>query len=248
MAESRSSRELFKMLHACNGMRYKNRRKARAFTLNVFEGNLADLRKICSLIEDPKNGLRLMNASMDSGNNSAHMEALRHFHNFLAAAKSLVDQTRTFVDEYYAGTTIQNAYEQKVQSEFSQDPLAKFVQELRNYMLHRNLPASSMTINLDGIENSIAKSMTTSVTINKQGIEEWKGWTKLSRQYLQQADEKIPISSISNPYSKKVLDFYCWFDLKLEKFHQVELEELRRLQKEYSLADEREKEMRAGAE
>lgn len=248
MAESRSSRELFKMLHACNGMRYQNRRKARAFTLNVFEGNLADLRKICSLIEDPRNGLRLMHASMDSGNNSAHMEALRHFHNFLAAAKSLVNQTRTFVDEYYAGTAIQNAYEQKVQSEFSQDPLAKFVQELRNYMLHRNLPASSMTINLDGIENSIAKSMTTSVTINKQGIEEWKGWTKLSRQYLQQADEKIPISSISNPYGKKVLDFYCWFDLKLEKFHQVEIEELRRLQKEYSLTDEREKEMRAGAE
>jgi len=175
MPDQPNSYALFKRLHASKGMQYLNRRKIRAFTLNVFQGNLDELRKTCDLIEDPESGLRLIQASMDTGNNAAHMEVLRRLHNFLAAAKSLVDHTRLFIDEHYARTPIQEAYAQKVESDLSQDPLVKFVQDLRNYMLHRDLPASSMSISVSRIENSIAQDLTTAATIDKQAIFTWSG-------------------------------------------------------------------------
>lgn len=238
----RTSYDIFKQIHASKGMQYLNRRKTRAFTLNVFQGNLAELRKTCDLIENPNSGLRLMNASINLGNDAAHMEVLRHFHNFLAAAKSLVDHSRFFIDEHYSGTSIHDAYTQKVESDLAKDPLVKFVQDLRNYMLHRDLPASSMSINVTKIENSIAQDLTTAVTIDKQAILTWNNWTKLSKDYLSNAAEQIPISSISTPYGEKILSFYQWFDSKLEKYHKPEIDEFTKLRKEYLLLDEIEKE------
>lgn len=222
-----------------------NRSKIRAFTLNVFQGNWSDLQKTCDLIENPHSGLRLMHADMEQGNHLAHMEALRHFHNFLAAAKSLVDHTRFFIEDHYAGTPMQDAYKQKIECDLSQDPLVKFVQDLRNYMLHRELPDSSMSINVSTIENSIAKNLTTTITIDKASLLAWSGWTKPSLKHLNSADARISIPSISTPYGEKILNFYRWFDSKLAKYHQTEIDEFKKIQLEYSLAREHEEQLRS---
>jgi len=130
-------------------MVYLNRRKVRAFSHNIFVGNFKELKKACEIVENPEIGLKLMSQSMrGSLGVQAHMEINRLFHNFLAAAKTLVDHTRVFVEDHYSGTPLKQAYEQKVQAELANDPLTKFVQDFRNYMLHKGLPNSSMSLSI----------------------------------------------------------------------------------------------------
>ncbi len=115
-------------------------------TFNIFSGNYLELKKACEIVENPDIGLKLMSEPMKGAGVQAHMEVMRLFHNFLASAKSLVDHTRAFVDDHYAGTAFKQGYDQKVQAELASDPLIKFIQDLRNHMLHRGLPSGSMSL------------------------------------------------------------------------------------------------------
>ena len=80
------------------------------------------------------------------------------------------------MDEYFTLELQFRTHMSKIKANSHKILWPSSVQELRNYMLiETSLQSSGMTINLDGIENSIAKSMTTSVTINKQELRSGKG-------------------------------------------------------------------------
>lgn len=221
-------------------MKYLNRQKLRAFSFNIFSGNFAELKKACAIVENPEIGLKLMSESMKGAGVQAHMEVMRLFHNFLASAKSLVDHTRTFVDNHYTGTGFKQAYEQKVQAELANDPLMKFIQDLRNYMLHRGLPSGSMSLTITRAPETNAHDLVTTVSIDKEKLLEWDSWTKPSRAYLATTEKQLKISDISSAYGDRVLAFYEWFDQKLEKHHEDDISAFEKLQKEYSLLQEQE--------
>lgn len=231
---------LFKQIHASPGMKYLNRRKLRAFTFNIFMGNYTELKKAYELVENPKVGFDLMTKYRHTAGIQAHMEVMRLFHNFLASAKSLVDHTRAFVDEHYINSSFKQSYDQKIQADFAKDPLVKFVQDLRNYMLHRGLPNGSMTIQIKKIDGTNAQDLSTTVSINRDKLLEWSKWTQLSRTYLESSDEDLKISKIGNDYGQKVLAFYEWFDKRLEKHHEQDLIAFELLQKEYEIAEKQE--------
>lgn len=229
--------ELFKQLHASSGMVYLNRRKLRAFTVNIFHGNFGELMKACEIVENPQIGLKLMSEEhRKTLGTQAHMEVMRLFHNLLAAAKSLIDHTRVFVDYYYHNTLLMQAYRQKVQADFADDPLMRFIQDLRNYMLHRGLPGGSMSLSMTKDIETNAQEMKSTVGIDKKAIEKWDRWTKPSRQFLASADDEIKISQIARAYGERVVEFAEWFDTKLHKHHEDDIAAFERLQKEYQTA------------
>lgn len=221
-------------------MDYLNRRKLRAFTFNIFSGNYLELKKACEIVENPEIGLKLMSEPMKGAGVQAHMEVMRLFHNFLASAKSLVDHTRAFVDDRYAGTAFKQGYEQKVQAELANDPLMKFIQDLRNYMLHRGLPSGSMSLTITRVPETNAHDLVTTVSIDREKLLEWDSWTKPSRTFLAAADKQIKISDISIAYGDRILAFYEWFDRRLEKHHDADISAFEKLQKEYALLQEQE--------
>ncbi|PHS31014.1 MAG: hypothetical protein COA95_07505 [Methylophaga sp.] len=55
---------------------------------------------------------------------------------FLASAKTLIEHTRIFMDKYYSDSPIHQAYSQKIKDDLANDEPCRFVQDLRNYMLH----------------------------------------------------------------------------------------------------------------
>lgn len=238
------SYELFTQLHSSKGMEYLNRRKLRAFSFNIFSGNFIEVKKACSIVENPEIGLKLMSESMKEAGTQAHMEVMRLFHNFLAAAKSLVDHTRVFVDEHYAGTGFKQAYEQKVQAEIANDPLMKFIQDLRNYMLHRGLPNGSMSLTITQDPETNTQDFVTTVSIDREKLLQWDRWTKPSQTFLASAEKRIKISDISIAYGDRILAFYEWFDHKLEKHHEGDIFTFMKLQKEYTILQEQEETLR----
>ena len=129
-------------------MKYLSRRKVREFTYNIFDKNRKLLLEACEKLESPENAIRLMAPENEAEGVAAHMDVMCHFHNFLAAAKTLVDHTRCFITDHYKSTSIEQAYTQKIAADLANDEVVKFVQDLRNYMLHKALPHSSRTINI----------------------------------------------------------------------------------------------------
>jgi hypothetical protein len=174
------------------------------------------------------------------------MEVMRLFHNFLASAKSLIDHTRVFVDDYYDGTPLMQAYRQKVQADFATDPLMRFIQDLRNYMLHRGLPGDSMSLSITRIPETNSHDMVSTVSIDKEKLLTWSSWTKPSLSFLAAADEEIRISRISTSYGERVVAFSDWFDTTLEKHHGSDIEAFEKPQKEYVLAQQQEELSRRG--
>ena len=56
--------------------------------------------------------------------------------------KLLVAATRVFVNEHYEDTDLLREYNDRVKRDFSEAPLHRFLQDLRNYTLHYRLPAT----------------------------------------------------------------------------------------------------------
>ncbi len=237
---SPESYQLFKIIHASEGMKYFNRQKVRLFTVNIFKGNLAELQKACGYIENPEIGLKLMSEALQGPGVQVHMEVNRYFHNFLASAKSLIDHTRVFVEDYYKNTAIEQAYKQKISSELASDPVSRFIQDLRNYMVHKALPNSSMSLTVSRIENSSAHDLVTTVSISRDNLLKWSKWSSVSKEYLRSTEERIKISELSKVYGDKILEFYGWFDAKLEKHHKKDIDEFHKLNKQYQAMLEQE--------
>lgn len=218
----------------CPGMAYLNRCKGRSFSLNIFEGNLRELNECCKLIENPEIGLKLMSSEHCEAGAQAHRESMRLFHNFLASAKSLVDHTRVFVEETYAGTSVLTLYNEHTTKTFAEDHLSKFVHDLRNYMVHKGLPGCQMSIEAKNFGPNGQCAIESTVSLRTGDLLAWGRWHRLSVEYLEQAPEQIKLSSIAASYGDRVLSFYAWFDSTLDDFHAQDLEELKRLQERYA--------------
>lgn len=97
-----------------------------------------------------KNSLELFNTKEVDSNiwaiknrdklNQFQIEVIRLFHNYLASVKSLVDHTRIMVREVHGNKKFSREYELKKQEIFVNSPLSCFVQDLRNYILHKGIP------------------------------------------------------------------------------------------------------------
>ncbi|MGD5528132.1 hypothetical protein QUS92_22505, partial [Xanthomonas citri pv. citri] len=106
-------------------------------------------------------------------------EVSRLLHNFLAAAKTLVDHTRVFMRAYYLGSPLEKAYQDKIAAEIANDELCRFVHDLRNYMLHCGAPPLSIWSSLGADRKTQA-----GVSFIIAPLTEWNGWTAPSKRFL----------------------------------------------------------------
>ncbi|WP_125834208.1 hypothetical protein [Pseudomonas sp. o96-267] len=222
-------------INSSPGIKYLSRRKVREFTYNIFSTNRDLLLSACAKLDSPESAIRLMTPDNYKEGTAAHMDVMCHFHNFLAAAKTLVDHTRCFITDHYKNTPIEQAYNQKISSDIANDDLVRFVQDLRNYMLHKALPHSSISINIKKTGKINSNNIKTSVHINREKIIHWEKWTAPSKKYLCNAPAEIKISDIAMNYGKKISDFHNWLDARINKYHAKDLAHLEFLEKQLRL-------------
>ncbi|AVT82493.1 hypothetical protein [Rhodopseudomonas palustris] len=222
---------ILSQIHTSRGMEYLGRKKLRSFTLNIFSMNKKELLDDLALFQNPQVGLTLMSEQYRDAGLQVHRELNRRFHNYLAAAKTLIDHTRAFVDDHYKTTDVAADYRRRVAEVFSENPICKFMQDIRNYTLHRELPISTMSLNFTP-EHGIR----TGVFIVVEQLKEWGGWTALSRQFLNSQHGEINPGQIVDTYSLIVEDFHSWLEDRLDTFHKADLLELECLEREYAEA------------
>jgi hypothetical protein len=218
------------------GMVHINRTHARTFSLNIFRRNAQELLAATRDVRDPEQGLQLMAVDNREAGQQAHREINRFVHNFVASAMTLVDHTRNFVREHYDGTALKRDYDDRVKANLASVPAVRFVQDLRNYMLHRTLPQSQMFIEFDSRPESSGGQPTleTGVRYQTSALLEWDGWTAPARAYIAAAGEHIDIHTFVESYLEKVLAFHEWLDAALNQFHADDLVKLMELQEAYA--------------
>ena len=141
-------------------------------------------------------------------------------HNYLASAKSLVDHTRGYIKKWHEKDDFGRKYQEKVKLSFAENPTSKMIHDLRNYLLHRGLPPSTIreTFNIETREPPKIR-----VLFNKKNLEEWKGWTSKSKEYMDKFEKNIELKILVSEHQRILTDFYSWFNLEMNLFHKEEL-------------------------
>lgn len=153
-------------------------------------------------------------------------EVGRLLHNFVAASFSLVDHARRFYRRNYKDDGRFSDYETEVKARFAEDPLCQFVQGLRNYFTHKEIPdvSSSMSIKPgEDIDNTMF--------LNKAELGDFD-WSARAREYLDAAPDQINLLDIASGYAEKVASFYNWVFARLDEIHAADHEAVRAKQEE----------------
>src|SRR5215217_7120632 len=157
-------------------------------------------------------------------------EVTRLLHNFLAGAKSLVDHTRVFKDKMYKGHRFKKVYQDKIDRDLKDAPIVCFVQDLRNYVLHKQLPIASATLSFKGGGGTLTEFDST-VKLDVNELREWDRWKPESRAYLDSLDDNVQIRDVAETYETAIRSFYQWFGIQQELLHRVEFDELSSLER-----------------
>ncbi len=149
-------------------------------------------------------------------------EITRLLHNLVASAKSLVDHTRRFINAWYSGTDFLEEYQQEVEKRFVGNPVAGFVEDLRNYTLHYQLPPATALFEVRNELESKEQIATQTIVLNKADLLQWSNWDK-GKPYLEVADDRIVVQEIIGQYIQAVQAFHQWMRSRLMEIHAEEL-------------------------
>ena len=154
------------------------------------------------------------------------IELLRYLHNYLASFKTLVDHTRIIMDRDYLDHGFYKDYQSRIYSDFAENPLACFIQNLRNYLLHYSLPSTFSEFNISKDPESGKEVVQTRATIKKVPMTHWSGWSVKAREYLDNAEDDIELLNIIKEHEDKVRKFNEWLLKSLIDIHSDDFEVL----------------------
>jgi hypothetical protein len=166
-------------------------------TLRLHFDNYGQLRPHLLLLEDPT----LYGPGTKT--KDALRECVRTLHNFLASAKTLVDHSRRHVDQYLTQTSARAEYDERV-SALNFGGLQSFVQDLRNYTLHKT--AASVGAQISATPDGARAA----AVLKAKDIREWDGWSASARQYIDQAGDDIVVRESIDEYMCRIKSLYDW--------------------------------------
>lgn len=114
--------------------------------------------------------------------NALDCEAARLIHNYVASAKTLVDVSRCNSKKYLS-SDLKNEYAKIVLDTLANDPCTQIIQNLRNFMLHVDMPNVSNRIN-------ILTGKSSYLSLAPEKLLNWKKWKKIEKDYLKTLFQK----------------------------------------------------------
>lgn len=205
------------------------RRLARTQAWEVLAGNLRELDK---LIEGPEQDWRVaLNLVSNTGSHDAEQDAYfnefdRLLHNVVAAIGTLIDHTRV-VARRYEGTPFYDDYARRVQ-QVGTLPAARFVKDLRNYMLHLSPPAPYNQVSLT------QQKVTYQLNISVSALLQSSSWSGASRSYLARHGDILPIREPFDEYTAAIEGLYEWMLAQSTGLDSAEIEAANTLIDEYN--------------
>ncbi len=220
-------------------MKVLDRLHSRAFTANILFMNAKELSDAIDLTENSEFMMKAFRVENHEESRQIHRETSRIVHNYLCSISTFIDHSRNFMNKHYEGTAFLNDYNYEVKRQFQSSELARFVRDLRNFMTHRELPDSQITLRMvrldaDSADDTPRSEITSGVFYKTARFREWDGWSTPAARFLKACGEKVTLRSIFEPHITIMRDFNIWFEERFRIHHKDELDELQQLQNEYA--------------
>lgn len=140
-------------------------------------------------------------------------------HNFVSSAKSLIDHTRRIHQKDYQPKQLRVESERQIKERFLANPLAQFVEDLREMAQHYRLP--SVGIRTSFVNKPSGTEMTVRLHLTKTDLKEYRRWGPHSKAFLEEAPEQIDLLQVVDDYHAAVAEFHAWFRSRQDQTHGV---------------------------
>ena len=198
-------------------------------SLNFLFGNCHQLRQLIRLLEDPKDTAKIMGIRRRAHLQNLFDETNRHFHNFLTSITTLVDHTRNLMKRDFVKKDHHQEYQIKVKAVFTADPLAQFLQDLRNYITHYAIPHIGLTKRFGSSE---ADAEPAELYIQLDHLQTRFNWSAPSRSFIEQNKPKIRMLKLVDDHEMKARSFTDELMATFRKYRGCELDEVVALMQE----------------
>lgn len=146
----------------------------------------------------------------------------RYLFNFLASTTALIDSCRNTM-KFYKETDLYKIYEDNVKKLFARNKEAIFIKDLRNYMMHFKIIFPCLSSN-------------NQVSFEVYELNQYKKWTSLSKEFIQEQGKFVTIIPLIENYFKQLEPFYMEIYSKIIEFHQEDFKETIKLASEIGMA------------
>jgi len=226
-----SGKEIIELRHRIDESKGKDVRST-LFSLKttylVFEKNYRELKTTIGKYNKGEVSLiPYMLPEKKSDADNIFIEITRVFYNYLSSALSLRDHERSIRNCENEDSAFVRNNDDKVKKLFIDVPKARFIQDLRNYTVHRSLPITGAEVKVN------QEKQTQKVFIDAVKIKKWHGWTSVPKKYLKTIDKHIDIEEISDDYFDRATSFYKWFSDEYRILYSCNLSELGKLEKRW---------------
>jgi hypothetical protein len=181
------------------------------FSLSLFRRNYDELRLFLTFLNTPRNGIMMAEVGSRWLAHEAMLEVMCLLHNFVAAAKSLIDHSRAVYRDLYEPCGAISQYQSEVDRRFVDDPLSTFIVDLRRMAQHQRLPSVRFNLRIENQSPRGNSTLESTFQLTVDDLRRFTGWTAPSREYLDRAGETIDIAAVTREYHDHVMAFYTWF-------------------------------------
>ena len=148
-------------------------------------------------------------------------DVYRLLHNYLASVATLVYHSRNLLRHYPDSNFVQE-YERRLKTVRS-EPVTKFVQDLRNVLVHHGLPNLRRELTFSGSLEGAEGTFT--IRLDRDQLLGIERFTTEARTYLEAQDEEFPLRDPIAHYAGLVAELNSWIAVQFEPLHQRELED-----------------------
>lgn len=188
---------------------------------HIFLMNFKILNDFFSFMKDEKKIIELCCIDNREQLDFFHREFIRHIFNFLSSSKAYIDTTREIMKANCNNTPLKTAYDKKIITFFTGSELCGFIQDLRNYHTHFEIPISSTQLRISTIPTQ--EEFNFKIFVEKKVLLEWSGWKSRAKHYLADAPEKIDFEVICTEYFNLVSEFYQWLYNEISNYFQKDI-------------------------
>ena len=196
-------------------------------SLYAFKRNYEQLNSLLTKHSDVREAVRLKGVGKKPEMREFLYEVARLLHNFVASVKSLIEHTRIIYREI-EGAKVFPEYQKEVDKYFTNNPLAQFVEDLRDYCLHYKLPTISSVLHYSRLAPTPV--FESKIELPIEDLKKYSGWSPLGRKYLLSQTILVNLLNVINEYYALVEGFHSWFRLQQQRIHSDALAKLASLQ------------------
>jgi hypothetical protein len=229
MDAERDPGQLRDAIGASPGLRAYEDMEAIKRSLEVFLLNAVDLiSHLKSFEEDPSVSLPVMSVGPEHEQDATQYqsELARRLHNFVSSVKSLIDHSRHIVTRMYRDPThpVRAEYQRRARS-LADEPKRKFVQQLREYVLHYELAPAVGRLEFNRTDGTTSSPFMfrATWTLAPEVLLGWGRWNAGVRTYLQNAAE-LNLLDLVEAYVADISDLYVWLRNEQMREHQADID------------------------